>query len=69
MFSEKTAKIQAEALKGVIENNLATKHTICELKSGIKVFKKDFTFRLGSRVAVAISILSVLLTLLNRIHY
>ncbi|MES2142562.1 MAG: hypothetical protein V4471_06770 [Pseudomonadota bacterium] len=68
-ISEKAAEIQAEALKDVIENNLATKRDIWELKRDIEVLKKDLTIRLGSMIAVSISILSVLLTLLNRIHY
>lgn len=77
--SEQTAEIQAEALKEVIENNLATKHDILELRrdvdvhilelrKDIDVLNKDLTIRLGGMIAIAVSVLSVLITLLNRFH-
>lgn len=77
--SEKAAEVQAEALKDVIENNLATKSDIRSLKKDIEslrvdlqrdidLSKKDLTIRLGSMITIAASAISVLITLLNRIH-
>lgn len=78
--AENIAEIQAEAFKEVMENNLATKQDIKDLRQDmfvmkkdltcdIEMVKKDLTIRLGSMLAIAVSIfLSVLVTLLNRIH-
>ncbi len=84
--AENVAEIQAEAFKEVIENNLATKQDIRDLrqdtaalkkdltrdiefvKRDIELVKKDLTIRLGSMMVVAVSILSILITLLNRVH-
>lgn len=83
---EQAAEVQAEALKEIIENNLATKPDIRDLrqdtaslkkdlmrdiefvKRDIELVKKDLTIRLGSMMVVAVSILSILITLLNRTH-
>lgn len=83
---EQAAEVQAEALKEIIENNLATKQDIRDLrqdtaslkkdltrdmefiKRDIELVKKDLTIRLGSMMVVAVSILSILITLLNRVH-
>lgn len=63
-----------------MENNLATKQDIKDLRQDMFVMKKDLTYdiemvkkdltiRLGSMLVIAVSIfLSVLITLLNRIH-
>ncbi|WP_342146402.1 hypothetical protein [Rickettsiella endosymbiont of Aleochara curtula] len=74
--AENIAEIQAEALKEVIETNIATKQDIrdlkrdiaalsVDLKRDIEMSKKDLTIRLGSMMVVAVSILSVLITLLK----
>ena len=98
--AENVAEIQAEAFKEVMENNLATKQDIRDLrqdmlslrkdlthnmeglsrnidlvkkdvvmiKKDLIMVKKDLTIRLGSMMAVGLSLLSVLITLLNRAH-
>jgi hypothetical protein len=91
--AENVAEIQAEAFKEVMENNLASKQDIKDLrqdilamkkdlthdieglsrnielvKKDVVMIKKDLTIRLGGMMAVGISILSVLITLLNRAH-
>lgn len=91
--AENVAEIQAEAFKEVMENNLASKQDIKDLrqdmlamkkdlthdieglsrnielvKKDVVMVKKDLTIRLGSMMAVGISILSVLITFLNRAH-
>lgn len=74
--AENIAEIQAEALKEVIETNIATKQDIrdlkrdiaalsVDLKRDIEMSKKDLTIRLGSMMVVTVSILSVLITLLK----
>ena len=91
--AENVAEIQAEAFKEVMENNLASKQDIKDLrqdmlamkkdlthdieglsrnielvKKDVVMVKKDLTIRLGSMMAVGISILSILITILNRAH-
>lgn len=77
--AENIAEIQAEAFKEVMENNLATKQDVKDLRQDMLIMKKDLTYdiemvkkdltiRVGSMLAVAVSILSVLITLLNRAH-
>lgn len=60
-LSEQLAEIQAEALKEIIEDNLATKRDLEDLK-------KDLTIRMGTMFAVSVSILSILLTILSKVH-
>jgi len=77
--SEKAAEVQAEALKEVIEDNLATKSDIWEvkrdieivrsdLKKDIEILKRDLTLRIGAMFAASISILSFVLTVLNKVN-
>ncbi|MEN9916573.1 MAG: hypothetical protein RLY40_505 [Pseudomonadota bacterium] len=84
--AENVAEIQAEAFKEVMENNLATKQDVKDLRQdmlimkkdlthdietvsrNVELVKKDLTIRMGSMLAIAVSILSVLITLLNRAH-
>ena len=84
--AENVAEIQAEAFKEVMENNLASKqdikdirqdmlvmkkdltHDIEGLSRNIELVKKDLTIRLGGMLAVGVSILGVLISILNRAH-
>jgi hypothetical protein len=73
--SEKAAEVQAEALKEVIEDNLATKSDIWEVKrdieilrKDIEILKRDLTLRIGAMFAASISILSFVLTVLNKVN-
>lgn len=50
-----------KALKEIIEDNLATKRDLEDLK-------KDLTIRMGTMFAVSVSILSILLTVLSKVH-
>src|SRR5947208_17090608 len=76
---EKVAEVQAEALKEVIDNNLATKGDIYDLKRDIEItrsdlkrdvelIKKDLTIRMGSMLSVAIGVIGVLITFINKVH-
>jgi hypothetical protein len=83
---EEVAEVHAEAMKGIIDSNLATKGDIravkhdieivksdiqtvrSELKHDIELVKKDLTIRMGSMFALTITMISVLITLLNKFH-
>lgn len=67
-ISEKAAEIQAEALREVVENNLATKHDIWGLKKDIEMSKKDLIIKVGGMFAISISILGILVTVLSKVH-
>jgi predicted phage-related endonuclease len=73
-FSERQAEIQAEALKEVIDNSLATKQDIIELKREIKDvennLKRDIKeamdriiIRLGSLLVIAVGVLAAIIKL------
>jgi uncharacterized protein YpuA (DUF1002 family) len=77
--TEKVAEVQAEVLKDVIENNLATKSDIrslkkdieslrVDLKRDIELNRKDLIIKLGSMITIAASAISILITLLNKFH-
>ncbi|MGC1853894.1 MAG: hypothetical protein WA659_00750 [Candidatus Aquirickettsiella sp.] len=51
-----------------MENNLATKQDINDLKRDIEINNKNLIIILGSMLVAAVSILSVLIMILNRAH-
>ncbi len=61
-FTEQQAEIQAEALKEIIENNLATKLDIEELRRTIKELEYKLTIKMG---AFAIAIITVLAAIIK----
>lgn len=76
---EKAAEVQAEAIKEMIDNNLATKSDIydlkrdieivrSDLKRDIEVIKKDLTIRMGGMLSVTIGVIGVLITLVDKLH-
>jgi len=71
---EKQAEIQAEALKEIIDNNLATKQDILDLKREIKDVENNLTrdikeamdktiIRLGSLIVIAVTVLAAIIKL------
>jgi hypothetical protein len=64
-FTEQQAEIQAEAMKELIENNLATKQDLKELEERLTY---RLTMRLGGLMVAGITILSILVTLLSKVH-
>lgn len=73
-FSEQQAEIQAEAIKEIIDNNLATKQDIIDLKRDIKEIennlKRDIKeamdksiMRLGSLIVIAVTVLAAIIKL------
>jgi len=67
-FTEQQAEIQAEALSEIIEDRLATKQDIEELKRDIKELelrlKHDLTLRLGGMIVAGIAVVAALVKLL-----
>lgn len=60
---EKQAEIQAEALKEVVDNNLATKQDIIDLKHDIKDLEYKLTIRMGAFAVAIITILAAIIKL------
>ena len=60
---EKQAEAQAEALKEIIETNLATKLDIRELKAEIKELEYKMTIKMGAMLAMTIGILTAIIKL------
>lgn len=56
-FTEQQAEAQAEALRAVVDTNLATKQDLKELESRI-------TIRLGGLIVAGVGVLAVLMRLL-----
>jgi hypothetical protein len=67
-FTEEQAEVQAEALAQIIDERLATKKDILELKRDMKEMelrlKHDLTIRLGAMLAAGIAIVAALVKLL-----
>ena len=66
-FSEQQAEVQAEAIAGLIEDQLASKKDIKLLESELHQLEERLTYkltlRLGSMLVVAISIVTALVRL------
>lgn len=60
-FTQQQAEIQAEALKEIIDNNLATKQDLKDLE-------KNLIIKLGGLMIAGITALSILVTLLSKVH-
>jgi hypothetical protein len=58
-FSEAQAKVQTEALRGIIEEKLATKQDLKELEYRLEY---KLTVRFGSMIAAAVAILAAMIT-------
>ena len=67
-FTEQQAEAQAEALKAVVDDNLATKQDLKELEARIthemKQMESRITIRLGGMVVAAVVVLAVLMKIL-----
>lgn len=64
-FTEQQAEVQAEAMRELIDNNLATK---CDLKELEEHLTSKLTIRLGGLMIAGITALSILVSILSRIH-
>lgn len=64
-FTQKQAEIQAEALREIIDNNLATKKDLDALEERLTY---RLTLRLGSLIVLGITALSILVSLLSKVH-
>ncbi len=62
---EDQAEVQAEALAEVVDEKLATKDDIRELKRDLKELELRLVIKLGAMFAVAITIVAALVKLLH----
>jgi hypothetical protein len=60
-FTDAQAEIQAEALAEIIEQRLATKQDVLELKRDLKEMEQRIIIKLGAMVAASIAITVTLL--------
>lgn len=63
-FTEQQAEAQAEALRAVVNENLATKTDIIALKRDLKETEARITIRLGGLIVGGVGVLAVLMRLL-----
>lgn len=63
-FTKKQAETLAEEQAGLIENNLATKRDIAELRRDMKELEHRLTIRLGGMLVTGIAIVAALVKLL-----
>ena len=62
-FTEQQAEIQAETLKSVIDNNLATKSDIERLSNKIEKLELMMTIKFGAMLVASVGILAALIKL------
>lgn len=65
-FTDPQAAAQAEALRAVVDENLATKADIALLKRDLKEAEARITLRLGGLIVGATAVLAVLMKLVWR---
>ena len=67
-FTEEQAEVQAETLASIIDERLATKQDILDMRRDMKEtelrLKHDLTLRLGAMMAASIAIVAALVKLL-----
>lgn len=63
-FTEEQAEIQAEALASIVDERLATKQDIRDLKRDIKEMETRLTIRVGAMQAASIVVIAALVKLL-----
>jgi hypothetical protein len=65
-FTEEQAEFQAEGIAKVINEHVASKRDIQDLKNYIEYVNKDLKIWIGGVLAVGISTLGILITILHR---
>jgi len=63
-FTEQQAEAQAEALAEIVNERLATKQDIAELRRDLQDLEYRLTIRLGAMLAIAITLVAALVRLL-----
>lgn len=67
-FTEEQAEIQAEALAEIVDERLATKQDISELRRELKEMEERLTYkltiRLGTMLVVAVGVIATLVKIL-----
>ena len=64
-FTQEQAEVQAEALKDIIKERLATKHDIRDLVQKMKEMELSIIIRLGAMIAASIAITVSLIKLIH----
>lgn len=60
---EKQAEVQSEALKEIIDNNLATKNDIEKLSNKIERLELTLTIKFGALMVIAVGVLAAIIKL------
>ena len=63
-FTDQQAEVQAEALAEIIDERLATKQDIAELRRDLQDLEYRLIIRLGAMLAIAITLVAALVKLL-----
>ena len=63
-FNQKQAEAQAEALAAVVDQNLATKQDIENIRRDLKAMEARIVIRLGGMIIVGIGALAVMIKVL-----
>ena len=63
-YTQEQAKAQAESLKEILDENVATKRDIEDLKRDIKEMEMRITLRLGTMMVIAVGAVAALVKLL-----
>ena len=62
-FTEQQAEVQAEAMKEIIDNQLATKNDILDLKRDMREMEYRIISRIGGIIVIAVSVLAAIVKL------
>ena len=63
-FTQQQAEVQAEALAEIIDEHIATKQDISDLKIELKAMEQRIIIKLGAMTAASIAIIAALIKLL-----
>ena len=64
-FSEQQARVQADALRELIDDKLATKQDIKDLRTEMKELEYRLTIRLGTMLAAGVALLAAMIVLVK----
>jgi hypothetical protein len=62
-FTEQQAEVQAEAMKEIIDNQLATKQDILDLKRDMHEMEYQIITRIGGMIVLAVGVLAAIVKL------
>lgn len=62
-FTEQQAEVQAEAMKEIIDNQLATKQDISDLRRDMREMEYRIISRVGAMLVIAVGVLAAIVKL------